>query len=197
MSRIDRIVEYTEGPDVLDLGCVQHDLDNVDNSDWLHGRLCDEFETVVGVDILPEIAELAAEGYTVRQANVETMDLDRQFDTVVAGELIEHIANPGLMLDTIQSHLKPDGQAVLSTPNPWGIPLLNRILHRELSVNDEHTAWYGPKTIAQLCKRYGLDLEMAETTRRDHGGVTRVAQWFDHDWFAGTTWIFVLKHERA
>jgi len=192
MSRIDRIVDHTEGPEILDLGCVQHDLANVDNSDWLHGRLCDEFETVVGVDILPEVTELAAEGYAVKQANVETMDLDSEFDTVVAGELIEHVANPGLMVETVTDHLKDGGRLVLSTPNPWGAPVVRRVLRGTLSINDEHVAWYTPTVVGQLFDRYGLHMTHAATTRRPNQGLlATAARYAGCDMLSGTTWIIV------
>lgn len=191
MDRIDRIIAEVDGPTVLDLGAVQHDLDKTENDDWLHQHLVNQFERVVGVDILAEeIQQLNQQGYEMYQADVTEMSLDIEADTIVAGELIEHIANPGLMLERCQEHLKPGGKVVLSTPNPWGVPLLIRTAIGDLSINEEHVAWYTPQVMRQLLERYGFELVTAETTRRDHKGLMRIAQWLNSDYFGGTTWIF-------
>jgi len=193
MDRIERIIQHTEGPTVLDLGAVQHDIDNTDRDEWLHDHLVDEFDRVIGVDILPrEIAELSKQGYEMYQADVTEMDIDVTADTIVAGELIEHIANPGQMLARCAEHLKPGGKIVLSTPNPWGGPLLRRLLRGSLSINEEHVAWYTPTVIDQLLNRYGFAMSHAATTRRPNQGmVATVARYANVDVLSGTTWVFV------
>jgi len=184
------ILDRVDGPTVLDLGCVQHDLSNVDSDDWLHGRLADEFDTVIGVDYLPDaVLELHMDGYDVCYANVETMDLDVEADTVVAGELIEHVANPGLMLERISEHIKTNGKLVLTTPNPWAAVHLRRLLTDNFSINEEHVAWYGPQTIRQLLQRYGFKVTEMTTTTRNHRGLTGLAQKLGSDIFGGTTWV--------
>lgn len=196
MTRIQRIIEATEGPTVLDLGAAQHDPAKAENDDWLHKHLCDSFERVVGVDYLPgAVAELNRHGYEFVQADVTDMSLSVEADTVVAGELIEHVDNPGLMLECIADHLKPGGRVVLSTPNPWGLPILRRLLSGRLTINEEHVAWYGPTVLEQLFERHGFELESIETTRRNHYGLSRLAQVLDWDLLAGTTWVGVATYE--
>lgn len=190
MTRIAKVINATEGPTVLDLGAVQHDLENTERDDWLHGQLCDEFERVVGVDYLPEpVAELNKDGYEFIQADVTEMELDIEADTVVAGELIEHVDNPGLMLARANAHLKTGGRLVLTTPNPWGLPILRRLLTGALDINDEHVAWYGPTVLRQLLDRHGFVVEEVETTKRNHHGLAHLAQWFNSDLLGGTTWV--------
>lgn len=193
-DRIRRVLEYTEGPTVLDLGAVQHDLAKTERDDWLHDHLVDRFETVVGVDILQEdVQALREQGYTMLCDDVTTMDRDLEADTVVAGELIEHVDNPGGLVAVARDHLKPGGRFVLTTPNPWGLPHLRRWLTGRQSINDEHVAWYGPCTLAQLLERYDFTIDTMETTRRPHRGLTRLAQYLDTDHFAGTTWVAVAR----
>jgi 2-polyprenyl-3-methyl-5-hydroxy-6-metoxy-1,4-benzoquinol methylase len=177
---------------------VQHSPEQVDQENWLHKHLVDEFETVVGVDILTDgIREMRQAGYTVRYADVTSMQLDVRADTVVAGELIEHVANPGNMLERVREHLKPDGSLVLSTPNPWAVVQLKRRVFGTESVNEEHVAWYGPRTLETLLNRHGFTIEKLRTTRRDHKGLQRVAQYFDSDYFGGSTWVLKANHECA
>jgi len=195
-DRIERVVGLTDGPTVLDLGAVQHDAANASSDEWLHAHLVDRFETVIGVDVLADdVARLNREGYDIRHADATDMSLDIAADTVVMGELIEHVANPGDLLATARDHLKPGGAVVCSTPNPWGLPVLKRLLLGRQGVNDEHVAWYGPTVLRQLFERYGFAVETLETTRRDHGGLTRLAQWADADVFGGTTWICKARQQ--
>lgn len=163
MNRTDRLVELTRGPIVLDLGAIQHSAEKADGPDWLHGKLCDRFETVVGVDMLAlDAFKLRQRGYDIRSANVETMNLDIRADTVVAGELIEHVSNPGLMLGRIHEHVKSDGRLVLSTPNPWFVGHLIRGTIGSMDINAEHTGWYGPIVLRQLLGRHGFHVESVE-----------------------------------
>jgi len=45
-------------------------------------------------------------------------DLERKFDIIVAGELIEHLENRGVFLENVKKHLKDNGIFFLTTPNP-------------------------------------------------------------------------------
>lgn len=190
MTRIDKVIAATQGPEVLDLGAVQHDLAKTERDDWLHGRLADKYERVVGVDYLADpVAELSQQGYEMIQADVTEMDLDIEADSVVAGELIEHIDNPGQMLERVNEHLKPGGRLVMTTPNPWGLPILRRLVSGSLAINDEHVAWYGPTVLRQLLDRYGFLVEDIETTKRNHRGLAHLAQLANSDLLGGTTWV--------
>lgn len=196
MTRIDKVIAATDGPTVLDLGAAQHDASKASNADWLHGHLVDEFDRVIGVDYLSgAVAELNKQGYEFVQADVTQMNLSIEADTIVAGELIEHIDNVGLLLECCREHLKPDGKLVLTTPNPWGLPILRRLLSGRLNINDEHVAWYGPTVLEQLCARYGFTVENIETTKRNHHGMSHLAQLVGSDMLGGTTWVAVATKQ--
>jgi len=56
------------------------------------------------VDIDDEgIKILREEGYHVRTDNVMTMNLEEQFDVIIAGEIIEHLDNPGQFLRNMRT----------------------------------------------------------------------------------------------
>lgn len=187
---------HVSGPVVLDLGAVQHDPENADTDEWLHAHLYDVpgVERVVGVDILESAVEkLNAAGYEFVTADVERMDLDLTADTVVVGELIEHVANPGLMLERIGEHLHPAGRVILTTPNPWAVVHLRRWLQQAPRINDEHVAWYGPIVLEQLLERYGFRVESITSVGPDHGGLTWLAKRTGYDIFGGTAWVCVAE----
>lgn len=102
---------------------------------------------------------LADRGFNVVHGDAQNFTLDRQFDVIVAGDLIEHLENQAGFLESCKRHLKPDGKIVVSTPNPWFWKyLLLAVIHREVPNNAEHTGWFCPRTYRQLCERFDLEL---------------------------------------
>jgi SAM-dependent methyltransferase len=88
------------------------------------------------------------------------MDLGRTFDCIVAGEVIEHLSNPGAFLDKMALHLKPDGHLIITTPNAFNIRLFWRILkNNNIKAHGEHTCWYDPLTLTQLLMRHSFGVE--------------------------------------
>jgi 2-polyprenyl-3-methyl-5-hydroxy-6-metoxy-1,4-benzoquinol methylase len=49
--------------------------------------------------------------------NIFELDLDNQFDFVLLGEVIEHVAHPDKFLKTVAQLVKPGGYIVMTTPN--------------------------------------------------------------------------------
>lgn len=162
-NRIKEIIVRCEGS-ILDIGCVATQLESLkrnikSNLWWLHGELAKRFSKVVGIDILKkEIHELKKMGYDVRYGNAEDFELNEKFDTIVAGELIEHLSNPGKFLDACYKHLKEEGKLILTTPNPFWFEFIIRKNFKRLYVNPEHTAWYDESVLAALGERHHFEV---------------------------------------
>jgi len=156
------LVDLCRGRSVLDIGCVDHTMDRVEASggEWIHGRIHEVASELVGVDILvDEVAALVARGFDVRCEDAEVLDLGRTFDVVVGGDIIEHMSNPGLFLDSVARHLGPGSIFVLTTPNPFNIDqFVTAITRNFIGVNDEHTVWLDPRVLAELVSRSPLEL---------------------------------------
>ncbi len=105
-----------EGLEILDLGCGG-------------GLLCEPLTrlgaNVTGVDAAPtniEVAKLhaAKSGLDINYQNVLAEDLateGRQYDAVLAMEIVEHVRNPSQFLKLIAKLLKPNAFTVISTLN--------------------------------------------------------------------------------
>ena len=165
-DRFPIIRPFVVGNDVLDLGCVDAHPAREDSDvrlerkpDVLFRRVAEANPSTVGVDIDQDgVTVLTGMGYNVQCADVETMNLERQFDTIVAGEIIEHLENPGLFLRNMLRHLKPDGTIIVSTPNPFYTGQTWKIWRHGLpAVHDEHVNWQDPVTLEQLFSRTGYE----------------------------------------
>ena len=159
VSRLNLVRQFCEGKDVLDVGCVNHDIENTDGSNWLHSTIVEVAASVLGVDYLErEINELAKRGYRVIASDVtKPLEIDTQFDVIVVGNLIEHLTNfEGLMLN-IGRLLKPGGIALISTANPFfREQYFYSAFKNDIIVNAEHTCWIDPVTLDQLAQRFEL-----------------------------------------
>jgi SAM-dependent methyltransferase len=162
VSRRHLIGQFCKGKSVLDIGCVNHNIDNTILGNWLHENILHVADKVLGVDLLEdEIAELKKQGYDVLAADVsKPLGINETFDVVVVGNLIEHLSNfDGLMLN-IEKLLHPKGKLLISTANPfYREQYFYSAFKNDILVNAEHTCWIDPVTLDQLSCRYGFTTE--------------------------------------
>jgi 2-polyprenyl-3-methyl-5-hydroxy-6-metoxy-1,4-benzoquinol methylase len=155
------VIPFVTDKKVLDLGCVQHSIDRLENSDWLHRLIKDHAKSILGVDYLKEeVSKLNEMGYSVVCADVEDMQLNERFEVIVAGDIIEHLANPGAFLRNVSNHLEQYGTLLVSTPNPFTLLRFVELLFKgRVSANPEHTCWFTEPVLNQLAIRYGLEIK--------------------------------------
>ena len=153
--------EINENDRVLDIGCVHHCADLATSPNWLHGHLYNKSKYVIGVDYLEsEVDKLKIAGYNVIQGDAENLKLNETFDIIIAGELIEHLSNPGLFLKSALNHLDYQGKLIITTPNAFNIlNILSIIFYRAVSVHREHTCWYDKITLTQLIECNGFKVD--------------------------------------
>lgn len=184
--REDIIDQYVAQGDVLDLGVVdsrrgkQSTVSRLERfGSGLHEHIRRRNRGVLGVDIDREGVELLnARGYNMVCADVETMALGRTFDTIVAGEIIEHLGNPVASLRNLRRHLKPQGHLLLSTCNPFYSRQQWKIWrYGNVQVHDEHTAWFDPHTLARTLSLAGYRVTRLAWLREKRRGWGRLRQW--------------------
>ncbi len=178
MTRVDKVLQWVKGPSVLDIGCAGH-VPEPNSPYWLHGRIRKQFQDVVGIDINREnVGKLLKLGYTnIFVADAQNFSFSTTFDTIVAGEVIEHLSNPGEFLKNCKIHLKPYGRLVITTPYPFSLLHILYAIKNfpKTCSNSEHTLWLCPQTLKELAKRYKLSVihvELIEDYRFDAGSGT-------------------------
>lgn len=150
--RLKLIASEIAGRRVLDIGYARQP------SPYLVG------DEVVGLD-LDHVDESAAPNYTERLVGDATMLAwclgDREFDTVICGELIEHIEKPYDFLRQLRSVVAPDGTLVLSTPNPLGFPVIlaEALRSDRYFYSKDHLYLFTPRWMKRMLARSGLRLK--------------------------------------
>jgi 2-polyprenyl-3-methyl-5-hydroxy-6-metoxy-1,4-benzoquinol methylase len=158
----DFLADFVRGKDVLDVGCVDHNATLEGTDTWLHKHIARSAKSVVGLDLLEsEAAKLRKRGYDIRSGDACVVSLEKTFDVVVAGEIIEHIDNPASFVANMASHLNNQGRLLITTPHAFFfLHFLQSIFSSgERRWNREHVSWYCPFTLENLLRRNGLEVE--------------------------------------
>lgn len=118
-ERINWIVTNVEGIQILDIGCSQG-INSI-----LLGR---EGKKIDALDISSESIEYAKKELEKEHPSVQQSvffkvsnfmtdnEIDKQYDTVLLTEVIEHISDPDMFLEKVRRHLKPDGKLIVTVP---------------------------------------------------------------------------------
>jgi 2-polyprenyl-3-methyl-5-hydroxy-6-metoxy-1,4-benzoquinol methylase len=161
-ERIERVVSELTGTQILHVGCVGQ----AEGRYRLHEELCQRLPEaeILGLDIdAVGVAELRRRGYSVIIGDGEEMPFQSRFDSIAAGELIEHLSNPGEFLRACHRALKPKGRVVITTPNPFA--LMHGLMYTKnfnRAFNSEHALWLCPQTLAELARRCGFQVRKIE-----------------------------------
>lgn len=167
-------VEAARDKRVLHLGCG-----------WppspLHQALSAVAAHVIGVDI---------QAPQVTNCNIWQADLDarpeglplREYDLIIAGEILEHLGNPGNLLQALRK-LFPNTMLIITVPNAFSAVGLEWVKRGYENVNKEHTCFYSWHTLTELVTRYGY-------TVRNFG-------WYGGPPYIAEGLVFILYPEEA
>jgi 2-polyprenyl-3-methyl-5-hydroxy-6-metoxy-1,4-benzoquinol methylase len=81
---------------------------------------------------------------------------DRQFDLIIAGDVIEHISNPGSFMASCMRQLTTSGVIIVTTINAFGVARFLKALLFHEAVHPDHVAYYSTKTLQVLLRREKL-----------------------------------------
>ena len=124
-SQIIEWIEKERPAEVLEVGTA---------TGYLTAEMTKRGCVVTGIEQDPEMAKSAAR-YCQRMivADVEKLDFSElgKYDSIVLGDVVEHLRNPGEFLKKVTGLLKPGGKVLLSLPNVANIWIrLNLLLGR-------------------------------------------------------------------
>jgi SAM-dependent methyltransferase len=173
VAKEEFILKIASGRSVLHLGCVGFtDVVPSERATFarqsLHWKLT-ELSDTVGIDrsaaVIDEYRKCGIFTNVVA-GDVERLDdvpLRRRFDVIIAGDIIEHLSNPGRMLDGIRRFCTERTRVVITTPNAFGAPNFLRYSVGKFHDGEEHVMSFNQQNLATLLDRHGYSLNETHT----------------------------------
>lgn len=159
-----RVLHLGLGVSVLDAPAEER-ADLIRNS--LHGRLSAKFTDVTGVELdegsVRAFQEVLGNAVVGDVERLDRLAFDRPFDTVVAADIIEHLSNPGLMLESLRPHCHADTRLIVTTPHAFGIPNVARYLAGRFREAPDHVMAFNLFGLGNLLERHGYVVEYVAT----------------------------------
>jgi len=92
--------------------------------------------------------------------------LNKKFDVIFAGELIEHLTNFEGFLNSSYNNLKDGGNIIITTPNVFSMSFFIYAFLGRKTARREHTCWFSWDTLTNLLELYNfkvLKIEYCKT----------------------------------
>ncbi len=94
---------------------------------------------------------------------LDELPMARTFDVVIAGDIIEHLSNPGRMLDGIRRFCTADTRVIVTTPNALGAPNFLRHSLGAFREGAEHVMSFNQQNLVTLLNRHGYSVSELHT----------------------------------
>ena len=164
---------------VLDVGC----------SDGHFGALAKQLgHHVDGIDLIahPDATRLL-DGFLEADLTHGLPDGTGTYDLIVAGDILEHVVDPELLLRDLRDHLRDDGEILVSVPNfahwyPRGKVALGRFDYDQRGPLDHtHVRFFTRRTFERLVNSCGLHIAERDVVGSpvdvlDRGGQTALSK---------------------
>lgn len=188
MSRWHFILNHCQDRNVLHLGCIgitegslAEKVEAMRGGDVLHTHLRRVARELAGIDYDRQaVQELNRLGFAeILYGNVEQLEdfgVQQTFDVILCGDLIEHLSQPGRMLNGLRPLMDEDTKLLITTPNAFGIFPFLRYARGGFREGTEHVLSFSIFTLHNLLQRHGFSIEEAYTcyNRPPQGWTSRV-----------------------
>jgi 2-polyprenyl-3-methyl-5-hydroxy-6-metoxy-1,4-benzoquinol methylase len=155
VARLRGLAAHAQGDQVLDLGCAQ----------MMNAGLLRAGRTVTGVDMAEPRDDVRYDRFLIGNVfELDQLDDGRSYDTIVAGEFIEHVERPYDLLRVLRARLKPGGKLVLSTPNLVSPPvvLFEWLKSHSRFYTTDHTFYFAPRWVERMLESTGFHVRAVE-----------------------------------
>lgn len=171
VQRVEFIKKLCEGKKVLHLGCTNYPYtrEAIDNNMLLHFELDKITKELYGFDFDERGLTVLADsgGKNLYRADLEKLEevaLDETFEVIIAGEMIEHLSNPGLFLRGIKRFMNPQTKLIITTINAYcAMRFLIYGLRGKGGANEpvhpDHVAYYSYKTLSLILERENIQVK--------------------------------------
>ncbi len=143
---------------ILDVGCGTGTLGK--------SLLATHAQEVVGVEVLPEVAEVARENLSrVLCGDIEEIELPYEegyFDCIICADLLEHLVEPEKTLKKLKRYLSETGSLIISVPNVRYYQVINMLVEGRWHYDDAgimdrtHLRFFTRKEMEEMLDRAGF-----------------------------------------
>ena len=169
LAKIARRIPH--GSTVLDVGCAVGVL----------GQYLTEQQgcNVDGIEGNAEAAKIAQPFYRrIMVTDLESADLRQllegiRYDRIVCADVLEHLRDPGQVLQRLKGHLTPDGKILISIPNIGHISVFLELLSGDFRYREEglldrtHLRFFTRKSFLRLLTDHGSTGQVVDRTVAD------------------------------
>ena len=154
VNREKYLIDAANGKSVLHLGCADYPYtdERIKSGTWLHSKLTDVSKECLGIELDESSVSKLKKNYGIK--NIVACDVEKlcdlanknKYEVIIAGEIIEHLKNPGLFLESARSVLAEGGRLIITTTNAFCLRRLVRIPFGIESVHPDHTYYFSHST---------------------------------------------------
>jgi hypothetical protein len=146
----------------------------------VHADLTRLAKSCIGVDYdQASVDSLTEQGIFNNLVCADVRTLDRSdialpnVDVIVAGDVIEHLSEPGSMLDAARRLAEPHTRIVVTVPNSLGLLIFLRNTMGKAVEGEDHVCSFNVYTLSNLLRRHGWFPESAYTCHQKHATMSR------------------------
>ena len=171
VQRLEIIKDFCSGKKVLHLGCTNYPYtkEAIDSDMLLHfelEKICSDLWGLdgdeKGIDIIR--SHCTNQLLNGDLENLAEVPIEGTFEVIVAGEMIEHLNNPGLFLNGIKRFMNKNSVLLLTTINAY---CAMRFFYygargrrgKAEPVHPDHVAYYSYSTLKLLLERHELRMD--------------------------------------
>ena len=186
-DRLSILTDLARSRRILHIGCCDHIpllQEKIAAGSWLHGRLTKVATHCVGIDIDAEAVRRACaiSGLSnIFYGNIAGDDaipqiVDDRFDSVILGEVLEHIGNPVNFLSKFLTRYRENiGNIIITVPNAFRGGNIRNIFRDMETINSDHRFFFTPYTLAKVTWDAGLTPLSMQTALYSSAGVVKRA----------------------
>jgi SAM-dependent methyltransferase len=134
-------------PTLLDIGC---------GTGWFLEYACESFDAK-GVEYSDSLRAFLSQNYTFQVCKA-TDELSIKFDFITAFDVIEHVPDPLLFLREVRRLLKPNGVALIYTPNRSSLAFLANVDDNNLICPPHHLHYFNDTSFRRALEIENLEL---------------------------------------
>lgn len=165
VDRRSWILSQVQGKSVLHLGATDSPFTQLTTRKrpLLHEDIQAAAANLVGIDLDEEAIEWLQRNrgiFDILPGDIEVADQypPGLYEVILAGEILEHLSNPGLALNALRRHLGDSGVLLLTVPNSTSLKAVLRAIFSTEIVHRDHVAYFSPRTMTALLSRHGLQV---------------------------------------